>query len=402
MDAIENLLTRGVDKIYPSREELEKVLRSGKKLKLYQGFDPTGARLHIGHAVALRKLAQFQELGHHVIFLIGDFTGMIGDPTGKSEMRKRLTREQVLQNAEKYKEQAKKILRFDGENPVEIKFNSEWLGKLALADILELTSHFSVQQMIERDMFQKRLKDQQEISLVEFLYPVMVAYDAVAMEVDLELGGSDQTFNMLAGRKLHEQRLHKEKFVMTVPLLSDSRGVKIGKTEGNVIGITDAPNEFYGKIMALGDGAIINCFTLLTDKPIEEIEEMKKKIATGENPMIFKKLLAFELTKQFNSKAAADEAERSWNDFQEQKKSTHTISKSMSYAVEINIPPAGNIYDALGAAPISKSKTEIKRLLNFGSIDVNGVTLDKEGAQKVLTEGDIILVGKHTVVKVKK
>src|SRR3989344_1186569 len=269
MDAIETLLTRGVDKIYPSRDELEKMLRSGKKLKLYQGFDPSGANLHIGHAVGLRKLRQFQDLGHKVIFLIGDFTGMIGDPSGKKDARKPLTQEQVLANAKDYKLQAQKILRFEGPNAVEIKFNSEWNKKLNFEEVLRLASQFSAQQMLERDMFQNRLKEGKEISLVEFLYPIMVAYDAVAMDVDLEVGGTDQTFNMLAGRKLHRHRLNKEKFVMTVPLLTDSSGKKIGKTEGNVIGITDPPSDFYGKIMSLADDAIINCFLLLTDLNVE-------------------------------------------------------------------------------------------------------------------------------------
>ena len=261
MDAIENLLTRGVDKIYPAKEALEKVLRSsGKKLKLYQGFDPTGAKLHIGHAVAIRKLRQFQDLGHEVIFLIGDFTALIGDPSGKAQGRPLLTKQQVLDNAKDYQQQVAKILRFDGNNPVKILFNSDWLSKLKLEDILKLSTHFTVQQMIERDMFQVRLKNKNLIGLQEFLYPLMVGFDSVAMKVDLEMGGSDQTFNMLAGRKLVEQILHKEKFVMTVPLLTDSKGVKIGKTEGNAIGLSDHPNEFFAKIMSLGDDAILPFF----------------------------------------------------------------------------------------------------------------------------------------------
>lgn len=393
MDAIEQLLTRGVDKIYPSREALEKVLRSGKKLRLYQGFDPSGAQLHIGHAVAMRKLRQFQELGHHVIFLIGDFTGMIGDPTDKQATRKRLTREQVLANAKSYQQQAGKILRFDGDNPVEIKFNSTWLDPLKFADVLELASHFTVQQMLERDMFQKRFKEGKEVNLIEFLYPVMVAYDAVSMEVDLELGGTDQTFNMLAGRKMHEHMLHKQKFVMTVPLLADSKGVKIGKTEGNVIGITDPPNEFFGEIMALGDDAIVPCFTLLTDTPLEKIEEINRKMEVGENPMVFKKRLALELTRQFNDAQAAQAAQAAFEQtFQQRQAPTEAPVFETSQT-------EWNPVDLLVATKLASSKSEAKRLLEQGAVEVNGVSASARQSINV-KNNDIIKVGKKKFLKI--
>ena len=393
MDAIENLLTRGVEQIYPSREELEKVLRSGKKLRLYQGFDPSGSQLHIGHAVAMRKLRQFQELGHRVIFLIGDFTGMIGDPTDKLATRKKLRREQVLANAQEYKQQASKILRFNGENPVEIKFNSAWLDKLKFADVLELTSFFSVAQMIERDMFQKRLKEGKEISLSEFLYPMMVAYDAVTMEVDLELGGSDQTFNMLAGRKMHEHMLHKQKFVMTVPLLADSRGVKIGKTEGNVIGLTDPPNDFFGKVMALGDDAIIPCFTLLTDTPMEDIKNIKEKMDKGENPMQFKKRLAFELTKQFNNDASASSAQAEFEHVHQQGQTPTEAPVFETSRVE------WNPVDLLVEAKLAPSKSEAKRLIEQKAVEINGVTCQE--SRITVKNDDIIKVGKKKFIKIR-
>ena len=247
MDAIDHLLTRGVDRIYPSREALEKVLRSGKKLRLYQGFDPTGTQLHIGHAVAMRKLREWQDLGHHVIFLIGDGTGQAGDPSGKTKSREKfMTREELRANARDYVKQASKIVRFDGDNPVEILYNSDWLNTLTLVDILEILQHFSWQQLSERDLFDVRRKRGEEINMREFIYPVLQGYDSVAMNVDLEMGGTDQTFNMLAGRHLVKAMQGREKFVMTVPLLADAKGVKIGKTEGNVIGLTDPPNDFYG------------------------------------------------------------------------------------------------------------------------------------------------------------
>lgn len=383
MDVIDQLLTRGVDKIYPSRKALENVLRSGKKLRLYFGVDPSGDALHIGHAVALRKLHQFQKLGHHVILLIGDFTGMIGDPSGKKEGRRQLTRDQVLTNAKEYKTQASKILEFEGENAVEIKFNSTWLSKLSFEEILKLAARFTIQQILERDMFQERIKRGDDIGLHEFLYPLMQGYDSVAMNVDLEIGGTDQMFNMLAGRKLVSQILHKEKFVMTVPLLTDAKGVKIGKTEGNVIGITDPANDFFGKIMALGDDAVVPCFTLLTDFSLEEIERLKVQL----RPIDFKKKLAFELTKQFNSQKDAEDAQNEFELVYQQKK-TEEVS-----AEEINAT-GKTILEVLTKTGLSKS--EAKRLLEQKAIEINSKVLTND---EIVSSGDIIKVGKKKFLK---
>lgn len=378
MDPIEELLTRGVDKIYPTREALEKILRSDKKITLYQGFDPTGAHLHIGHAVAMRKLRQFQNLGHHVIFLIGDFTGMVGDPSGKYSERKQLTREQVLENAKTYKQQASKILRFDGDNPVEIKYNSEWLEKMSAIEFLRLSHYLTAAQVMERDMFQKRMAQGQDVFMNEFLYPFMQGYDSVAMNVDLEIGGSDQMFNMLMGRKLMRHLLHKEKFVMTIPLLTDANGVKIGKTENNVIGITDPPIDFYAKIMALGDDAILNCFLLLTDRDVEPI---RKRLESGENPMILKKELAFELTKQFNSKNDAEESQKEFE-------KTHQNNNFSEHAEPS--APANSLKEFLVEKGYSSS--EAKKLIEQGSVDINE-TIVKERNTEVQI-GDKIKVGK--------
>lgn len=384
MDAIEHLLTRGVDKIYPSKGALEKVLRSGKKLRLYQGFDPTGTKLHIGHAVGFRKLRQWQDLGHEVIFLIGDGTGQAGDPSGKKTARDHFfTREELRQNGKDYVLQSAKIMRFDGPNPVKILYNGDWLNKLGLVEILDIAGHFTLQQMLERDLYQERLKSGVDMSLREFMYPLLQGYDSVAMDVDLELGGSDQTFNMLAGRKLVSQMLHKEKFVMTVPLLADSKGTKIGKTEGNVIGLTDEPNEFFGKIMALGDNAILNCFLLLTDLDVEPIQ---KRLESGENPMVLKKQLAFELTKQFNSEADAAAA-------QEEFERVHQKGE-VATATAVKIAST-KLMDALTQAGISKS--EAKRLIQQQAIDVNGKTVDNDTD---LSSGDMIRVGKKKFIKI--
>lgn len=399
MDAIDHLLTRGVDTIYPTREALEKILRSGKKLRLYQGFDPTGTQLHIGHAVAMRKLREWQDLGHHVIFLIGDGTGQAGDPSGKMKARGRfMSREELRANAQDYVKQAGKIVRFDGENPVEILYNSDWLNKLKLVDILNIAQNFSVQQLIERDMYQVRMKAGESINLREFLYPLLQGYDSVAMNIDLEMGGTDQSFNMLAGRQLVQSMLNKEKFVMTVPLLADAKGVKIGKTEGNAIGLTDAPNDFYGKIMSLGDDAIIPCFTLLTDLPDEEITTMKSAMELGENPMAFKKLLAFELTKQFNSKKDAEDAQ---NEF-ETRFQKHDLKSAELPLVSLQLLKTGaTIIDLAVAAGCVSSRSEAKRLVEQKAIKINATVVTSFNEPAVVKPGDTVAIGRKAVKIIK-
>ncbi len=388
MDPITNLLTRGVDAIYPTKEELEKALRGGKKLTIYQGFDPTGTQLHIGHAVGFRKLRQFQDLGHHVIFLVGDGTGLAGDPSGKMKARGRfMSRQELRDNAKAYLMQATKIVRFDGDNPVEIRYNGDWLTELKLEDILGIAQNFTVQQMIERDMYQVRMKAGDPINLREFLYPLLQGYDSVALNVDLELGGSDQTFNMLAGRTLVKNMQGREKFVMTTPLLADSKGVKIGKTEGNVIGITDPPNEFYGKVMSLGDDAIIPCFTLLTDISLDEIGTIKKGMDDGENPMAYKKRLAHELTKQFNNTQSAEIAQKEFEmRFQKQ-----DLSAANLEAHFVN-PGTSKILDIVSM--FFSSKSEARRKILEGAVELNGVKITNLSEEIVTKKGDILKIGK--------
>jgi tyrosyl-tRNA synthetase len=394
MDAIEHLLTRGVDKIYPSRQALEKVLRSGKKLKLYQGFDPTGTQLHIGHAVGFRKLRQFQDLGHEVIFLVGDGTGQAGDPSGKKKTREKFfTREELRQNGKDYVMQSSKIVRFDGPNPIQILYNGDWLNNLKLVDILNIAQHFSVQQLIERDMFQERIKKNESINLREFLYPLLQGYDSVAMNVDLELGGSDQTFNMLAGRTLVGAMLGKEKFIMTVPLLTDAKGVKLGKSEGNVIAITDNPVDFYAKIMALGDDTIVPCLTLLTDTAQLEIDSIREHMEKGANPMQFKKQLAFTLTKQFNSET---EARKAQEEFETRSQKGDLASADLP-TISTEQIKAHTIIDLLVEAGLSPSKSEAKRLLTQRAVELNHQVI---GTQDLpFKKGDILKVGKKKYVK---
>lgn len=392
MDAIEHLLTRGVDTIYPSREALEKVLRSGKKLRLYQGFDPTGSQLHIGHAVGFRKLRQWQDLGHHVIFLVGDGTGQAGDPSGKAKTREKfMTRDELRANAASYLKQASKIVRFDGDNPVEILYNSDWLNKLTLVDILDIAGHFSWQQLSERDLYQERIKSGETLNFREALYPLLQGYDSVAMNVDLEQGGTDQSFNMLAGRQLVKQMLGKEKFVMTVPLLADSKGVKIGKTEGNAIGLTDKPADFYGKIMSLGDDAIVPCFTLLTDMPMDEIEKIKK---SSDNPMIFKKQLAFELTKQFNDEQSAQSAQQ---DFETRFQKGNLKEADIPIISLTAFSSHATTIDHLTALKLAQSNSEARRLVEQKAVSLNGTIIELPKKEFQFKPGDIFKAGRKAV-----
>ncbi len=396
-DPITTLLTRGVDTIYPTREALEAVLRSGKKLRLYQGFDPTGTQLHIGHAVGFRKLRQWQDLGHEVIFLIGDGTGQAGDPTGKKKTREKFfTRDELRQNGRDYVMQASKIVRFDGPNPVRILYNGDWLNELKLVDILGIAQHFSVQQLIERDMFQERMKKNESINLREFLYPLLQGYDSVAMEVDLELGGTDQTFNMLAGRTLVGAILNKEKFVMTTPLLTDSKGTKIGKTEGNVIALTDTPADFYSNIMALGDDAILPCFRLLTDMPEDRIRQMQQSIESGSNPMTYKKQLAHTLTAWLNDEPSADAAQMAFESRVQNKNFEAVQLPEIPFSTIQKNPTLSEVIIGIG---FSHSRSEIKRLIKQGAIDINNNPLMKDSTENI-KQGDIITVGKKKAFKV--
>lgn len=396
MDEIEQLLTRGVDKIYPSKDALEKELRSGKKLKLYEGFDPTGTDLHIGHMIGLRKLAQFQKLGHHVIFLIGTGTGQAGDPSGKLSSREKFFNEEELKkNAKDYVIQAKKLLDFEGSNPVEILYNGDWLNKLGYSQILEIFGHLTHQQLIERDMFQERIKTNSDINIREFIYPILQGYDSVAMDVDLELGGTDQTFNMLVGRKLQRSINNREKFVMTTPLLTDSKGTKIGKSEGNVIGLTDKPEDLFGKIMSLSDDVIVKAMEYLTDIPMTEIKEIEEKIK-HENPIVFKKRLAYEIVKQLNNDEEAKRAEESFKSVVQDKNLPTDIPT-------ISFPSGATISGTATANNLVDSNSEWKRLVSQGAVSVDGKRIENQFMKNdELPNGGILKIGNRNYAKIVK
>lgn len=390
---IEELLTRGVENIFPSREFLSARLKEGKQLSLYLGIDPTGPDLHIGHSIQLKKLRQFQDLGHKVVLLIGDFTGMIGDPTDKSATRVRLTREQVLKNAEHYKEQASKILDFRGKNPVELKYNSEWLWKMSFADVLELAANFTVQQMLARDMFKRRMKEGKEIYMHEFFYPLMQGYDCVAMDVDGEVGGNDQTFNMLAGRTLMKAMKGKEKFVIANKLLEDPTGKKMGKSEGNMIRLSDSSDEMFGKIMSWTDGMILPGFEILTDVELKSIE---KEINSGTNPRDLKARLAREIvTQYFGDKEAQEASDRFDQMFKE-----HEIPENIQ---EYKISSMTTVIDLLVETKIAKSKSDARRLIEGGGVKLDGVVVeDLEQKIKPTKSGVLIQKGKRYFVRVVK
>jgi tyrosyl-tRNA synthetase len=304
-EKLQEALTRGVAEVLPSRETLTKIMAE-KKIRVYLGIDPTGSLLTLGHSVVLRKLQQFAELGHEVILLIGNGTVRIGDPTGRDSTRPVLTDEVIQENFKTWKEQASKILDF---TKIKIVYNGDWLDKLTYADMVKLMAQTTVQQLIERDMFQERLKKGLPIFGHEIMYPLLQGYDSVAMDVDLELGGTDQTFNMMMGRHLQKVYNNREKWVLSTPIINGTDGRKMSKSFGNFVALTEAPNDMFGKLMSIADDMIIEYFTVLTDVPMGEVEEMHQAVISGENPMAFKKKLAFTITKMYHSETQAQVAQ---------------------------------------------------------------------------------------------
>lgn len=391
LSKIDQLLTRGVENIYPTKDFLKDLLKSGKQLTLYTGYDPTSPTLHIGHGITMLKLREFQELGHKVIMLIGDFTGMIGDPTDKLSTRKQLTREQVLENCKEYQKQASSVLNFEGKNPVEIKYNSEWLSKMNFADLIELASHFTVQQMLERDMFQKRIEEEKPIFVHEFMYPMMQGYDSVAMDVDGEVGGNDQTFNMLAGRDLMAELKNKNKFVLTTKLLVDSSGAKMGKTTGNAVSLDQTPEDMFGKVMSWGDDMIVKGLEICTRMDISEIKKIEKELEKGGNPRDYKLILAYEVVKTFLGDEAAEKGKEYF---------INTFSKK---EIPIDIPellPSKNdIITVLIESKICKSTSEARQNIIQGGVKINDIKV--EDIKTEVKKGDIVQKGSRFFVKIK-
>jgi len=394
-EKIQAILNRSVANIYPSRAFLEKLLMSGKQLTLYLGIDPTGPTLHIGHIIPMEKLRQFQELGHKIILLIGDFTGMVGDPTDKAATRKALTREQVLANAKDYKKQASTILDFSGPNKVELKYNSAWHSKINFSEVMKLSSNFTVQQLLERDMFQERIKAGKPIHLHEFMYPVLQAYDSVAMDVDGEVGGNDQTFNMLSGRTLMKSVANKEKFVITTKLLVDPSGKKMGKTEGNMLSLKDSAKEMFGKVMSWTDGMIVGAYELCTRLPMKEIQQITKELKAGKNPRDYKFRLAQEIATIYHgAKLAQQAADEFVQVFAKGGKpediKTHTIKTGLI-----------NPVDLLVELKFVASKGEARRLIDGGGVKLNDEKIKNWKDNIQIKSGDIVQAGKRKFAQIK-
>jgi len=377
-------------------EKLAESLKSGVPLKIKAGFDPTAPDLHVGHTVLIQKLKQFQDLGHEVYFLIGDFTGMIGDPTGKSETRKALTREQVLQNAQTYKEQVFKIL-----DPARTKvvFNSSWMGPMSAADLIALASRYTVARMLERDDFHKRFAGQQPIAVHEFLYPLVQGYDSVALQADVELGGTDQKFNLLVGRELQKQSGQRPQTVLTMPLLEGLDGVnKMSKSLGNYIGITEPAKEIYGKVMSISDELMLRYYELLSDVDLATLQKVRDGVARqagGLHPMESKKALARELVARFYDQAEAEKAEEEFVHQFKQKEVPDDIQTVRIVSVE----PLW-ICRLLAEAGLVTSNGEARRLIQQGGVKLNGEKLS-DPDQEILPSGELVLqAGKRRFARI--
>jgi tyrosyl-tRNA synthetase len=392
-DLIEKFLTRGVEAIYPSADALREKLMSGERLRVYQGFDPTGKFLHVGHAMGIRGLRILQQLGHEVIFLVGDYTARVGDPD-KDTGREMLTEKQIAENLAGWKEQAAQLIDFGGDNPVRFALNNEWLSKLNLNDLIVLMSKMTVQQMLERDMFERRMAKGDPIGLHEFIYPLMQGYDGVAMEVDLEIGGADQTFNMLKGREIVKAYLNKEKFVRANKMMDAPDGRTMSKSKGNGINLGDTSEDMYGKAMSYGDDKILMGLELITDVPLDAIAEIKKDLADGANPMQYKKLLAFEILKSIRGEEEAVRAQKHFEDTVQNKELPTDIA-------EIKLKEGNyHLVDLMVQAGLAASKSEAGRLVDQGGVKVNGQKIDDKECEVAVSEEEVLIQkGKRGFVK---
>ena len=382
MDSVEELLERGVANIIPNINVLLGKLRTGKKLNVYLGIDPTSTKLHLGHAVVLRKLNAFAQKGHIVTFLIGDFTALIGDTSDKNSERPALTIKEIQENFKNYKKQAEKILDFA---KIKIEYNSKWLKKLSFEDILKLNQHFSANDLLSRELIKKRLSEGRRVGLQEFSYSVMQGYDSYMLDTDLQIGGTDQTFNMQAGRTLIKDLKNKESFVLTTPILEGTDGRKMSKSYGNAIWLDDKPNDMYAKVMAIPDKYILDYFLLATNLEISEIKKYEERLKKKENPINIKKELAFEIVKELHNLKAAKEA---------QKEFENTVQKK-EIPQELEVVEFEKNFTVLDT--LEGSNSERKRLIEQGGVYLNGKRVTDPN-QKL--ESGTLRIGKRRFVKV--
>ncbi|QXE90805.1 tyrosine--tRNA ligase [Geomonas subterranea] len=392
------IIKRGAVEILVEKElveKLEKSVKTGVPLKIKAGFDPTAPDLHLGHTVLLHKMRQFQKLGHEVYFLIGDFTGMIGDPTGKSETRKVLTREDVLKNAETYKEQVFKVL---DPQLTKVVFNSEWLGKMSASDMIGLASKYTVARMLEREDFSNRFSNQLPISIHEFMYPLVQGYDSVALKADVELGGTDQKFNLLVGRELQREWGQAPQCVITVPLLEGLDGVnKMSKSLGNYIGINEPADEIYGKVMSISDELMIRYYELLSDLTMAEFEQLKADLKSGAvHPMEAKKQLAREMVARYHGSEAAVLA---GENFVKRFKNNETPDEMPGFTLKAEGEKV-LLCKVLAEAQLVKSNSEGRRSIQGGGVKINGEKVSDENLEITCSGEYIIQVGKRRFAKV--
>jgi tyrosyl-tRNA synthetase len=396
-----NFLRKGTVEIIPESElraKLEKSARTGKPLRIKLGADPTAPDIHLGHTVVIRKLRAFQELGHTVIFLIGDFTGLIGDPSGKTATRPQLSREEIAANAETYKSQIFKLL-----DPVktEIRFNSEWMDKLGADGFIRLASHVTVKQILERDDFSKRLNEERPIALHELLYPLTQAYDSVALEADVELGGTDQKFNLLLGRGLQKEYGQESQVAVIMPLLEGTDGVqKMSKSLGNYIGINEPPQEVFGKVMSISDDLMWRYYELLTDLTVTQIDQLRAAANAGErNPRDLKVDLAKHIVTDFYSKEEADTAEE---DFVRRFRHKEVPDEIEERTVPSNHPAGWDLAHLLVTVGLAESKAEARRLIQQGGVSVDGERRSIVNSTTIWKPGmsTILKVGKRRFVRV--
>lgn len=392
-EKIKELLTRGVEEIVDFKH-LKNELESGKKLRVKLGIDPTAKEIHLGNAVVLRKLKEFQDLGHQVIFLIGDFTAKIGDPSGRVSSRKPLTDKEIKENMANYKKQVAKILDLER---VEIRYNSEWYNKLKLNDFLSLTKLITLNKLLEREDFKNRLKKKLPLGVNEILYPILQGYDSFILKADVEIGGKDQLLNMLMGREIQEKLGQKPQDIITLSLLEGTDGVKkMSKSFNNFIGIDFEANEMFGKIMSIPDQLIIKYFILCTNLPLSEINEIKEKIERGENPRDFKAKLAYEIVKIYHGEKLAQKAEAEFNRIFKEKKLPTQIPVLKLKDKELKL------VDLIKKTDLVPSKSEIKRLISQGGIKIDG-KVEKNWQKKIEIKDKIIIqIGKRKFIQIEK
>lgn len=392
MNAVDEIVTRGVANIISNKDDLKKALESGRKLNIYFGIDPTATKIHLGHAVPIRKLQAFADLGHNVTFLIGDFTSLIGDTSDKDTERPVLTIEQIEENFQTYKRQAEKILDF---SKIQIRHNREWLSKLTFEDIVKLAQHFSVGDFVGRELIRRRLDENKRVGLHEFLYPVMQGYDSYFMDTDVQIGGTDQTFNMQAGRTLQKDLRGKESFVLSTVLLEGTDGRKMSKSWGNAIWLEDRPEDMYAKVMAVRDDLITKYFLLATNTSSAEVEKISQSLNEGVNPMEVKKTLAMTIVSELHSPEEAVYAQEYFVKTVQRKEMPEVIQEIQLSADDEEFLNE----DLLVELNLASSKSEAKRLFQQGGVELDNVRVMDPNEHKPIQNGSILKIGKRKIVK---